>query len=53
MARHQLRIDVEKGQADILGEREIMVPVAAVMMVVENAADATMLAPVRQEEQRA
>ena len=44
MAAHQLRIDAEEGAADFLGEGEMAVPVAAVEIIVENAADAARLA---------
>ena len=38
-AAHDRRIDIEEGPADILGEGEIGLPVAAVEIVVEDAAD--------------
>ena len=37
---HDRRIDIEEGAADILGEGEVRLPVAAVEVVVEDAADA-------------
>src|SRR5438094_383836 len=46
----QLRIDVAKGAADFLGEGEIGVPIAAVEIVVEDAADAAHLLAVLQVE---
>ena len=43
IAPHQLGIDFQEGAADVLGEGEIGVPVAAVVPVVEDAADAARL----------
>src|SRR5690349_19266480 len=50
IAPHQLGIDFQESAADVLGEDEIGLPVAAVMPVVEDAADAARLFPVRQIE---
>src|SRR6185312_1029453 len=50
MAAHDPGIDIEEAEADFAGEGEILVPIAAVVMVVEDAADAAMLAAMGQEE---
>src|SRR5207244_8400077 len=50
IAAHDVGIDLLEGAADVLGEGEVGVPVAAVMPVVEDAADAARLFPVRQVE---
>ena len=48
--RTSSRIDVEEGLADVAREGEVAREVAAVEIVVEDAADAARLAAVRQEE---
>ena len=45
-----LRINVQKCLAHILGEGEVGLPVTAVDIIIENSADAARLVPVRQEE---
>src|SRR5262249_61674318 len=45
-----LRVDVEERLAHRLGEGEVALEVAGAELVVEDAADAARLAPVRQEE---
>src|SRR5690606_4217732 len=47
---HELRVDLKKGAADVPGEGKVSLPVAAVEVVVEDAADAARLAAVRNEE---
>uniref|UniRef100_A0A0N4Z401 LigA n=1 Tax=Parastrongyloides trichosuri TaxID=131310 RepID=A0A0N4Z401_PARTI len=49
-AGDDLRIDLEEGLADRLGEGEVLLPVAAVVVVVEDAAGAARLVAVGQEE---
>src|SRR5215831_18815327 len=44
VSSHQLRVDRVEGAADLLGEGEIRLPVAAVEIIVEDAADAAHLA---------
>src|SRR3546814_11477942 len=50
VAAHQGGIDLQEGAADVLSEGEVALPVAAVEVVVENAADAACLAAVGNEE---
>src|SRR4249920_2482331 len=50
VAADDLRIDVEEGAADALREGEIGIPVSAVEIVVEDAADAAHLLAVGQVE---
>jgi len=50
IAPHQLGIDVQKGAAELLGESEIGIPVAGIVMVIENAADPARLVAMRQVE---
>src|SRR3546814_11959510 len=47
---HQGGIDLQEGAADVLSEGEVALPVAAVEVVVENAADAACPAAVGNEE---
>jgi len=47
---HDARIGLQERQADIPGEGEVGVPVAAVQVVVEDPADPARLVPVLQEE---
>src|SRR5262245_13169345 len=50
IAPHQFGIDLQQRAADVLGKREVGIPVAAVVPVVEDAADAARLLAVRQIE---
>ena len=50
MAAHQRRVDRDEGLADRAGEGEVGLEVAAVVIVVEDAADAARLVAVLQEE---
>ena len=54
MAPDDLRVNIQEGTADVLGEGEIGVPVAptgaAVELIVEDAADPARLVPVFEEE---
>ena len=47
---HDRRIDREERLADLAGEGEIALPVAAVEIIEEDAADAARLVAMRQEE---
>src|SRR3546814_5967873 len=49
VAAHQGGIDLQEGAADVLSEGEVALTVAAVEVVVENAADAACLAAVGTE----
>src|SRR3546814_14977448 len=50
VAAHQRGIDRQEGAADVLGEGEVGLPVAALEVVVDDAADAARLAAVGAEE---
>src|SRR5829696_771397 len=50
IAPHEVGIDLQEGAADVLGEGEVGVPIARVMPVVENAADAARFLAMRQME---
>src|SRR5882757_7654706 len=49
-AADDLRLDVEEGFAHRLGESEIPLPLAAVVMIVKDPADAARLTTMRQPE---
>src|SRR5689334_24992386 len=50
MAAGEIGVDLEEGLADGAGEGEVALEVAGVVVVEEDAADATRLVAVRQEE---
>src|SRR6185312_11618020 len=50
VAPDERRIDVEEGQSDVARKGEIALPIAAVEIIVEDAADAARLAAMLQEE---
>src|SRR5215470_17284204 len=50
IAPDQCGIDLQEGAADILSEGEVGLPVAGIMVIVEDAADAARLLAMRQKE---
>ena len=49
MSSHNLRIDVEEGSADILGKREVSVPIV-IQVIKKYTADTTRLVAMREIE---
>ena len=50
VSAHDLRVDGEEGLADVAGEGEVALEIAAVEIVIEDAADAARLAAMGQIE---
>src|ERR1700680_4043170 len=50
IAPDELRIDAQQGAAELLRERKILLPIAAVVPIVKNAADAARLVAVFQKK---